>query len=295
MEERSYLAARFFKVILPSTTNQHRLRIPNKFGEKYENELSSIVKLTDPTNGTWCVRLERVEKTLWLHDGWEKFFEDHSISYGNFLLFIYRGNSCFNVLIFHLTGIEVDYPNNNCNFEMEENSDDDSVKFLASSPGKPKISSLRDRGGNKCNSDAAEMSKFNRCYLTRSKCKIEDGGLEVKTENLRLKNPSFTVILKPYNLFPKCSMYLPATFSEYLSSASDRIELHDSIGKKWLVHVIRRNRVIFLGRGWGTVVKEKSLKVGDRCVFELIHINIFMLKVFTFCNTSKSRIKQYTS
>ncbi|KAL2464861.1 B3 domain-containing transcription factor VRN1 [Abeliophyllum distichum] len=206
MEDISCLATKFYKVILPSTTNQQRLRIPNKFGEEHENELSSIVKLTDTTNGTWCVRLEKVEKTLWLHDGWEKFVEDHSISYGYFLLFIYRGNSCFNVLIFDSTATEVDYLSNNRKFKMAENSDDDSVKILASSHGKPKISSSRNCGRNKCNSDAAEMSKFNRCYLTRSKCKIEDGGLETKTESLRHKNPSFTVILKPYNLFPKCSM-----------------------------------------------------------------------------------------
>ncbi|CAA2971107.1 B3 domain-containing transcription factor VRN1-like [Olea europaea subsp. europaea] len=300
MEEVSNLPARFFKVVLPSTTTRQRLRIPNKFVEKYGNELSSLVTLTDPSDGNWCVRLEKAEKTLWLHDGWEKFIDDHSIDYGYFLLFKYTGNSSFKVHIFDLSTTEVDYHKNR-NFKKDENSDDDSVKILTSFPSKPEISSSRHGVGNICgihatydirhgvdrgNRDAAETSKSRSSYLTRSKCKIEGGGLGIKTENLNTstkfspKNPSFVVDLKPNNLFPRCWMDLPG--------ASEHFELHDSDGKKWLLNIIRgKRRQNYLGKGWKTVVKEKSLKVGDTCVFELIDVNKCMLKVFTFGNMGK--------
>ncbi|CAA2971109.1 B3 domain-containing transcription factor VRN1-like [Olea europaea subsp. europaea] len=303
MEEISNLPARFFKVVLPSTTARQRLRIPNKFVEKYGNELSSVVTVADPIDGIWCVRLEKAEKTIWLHDGWEKFFDGHSIDYGDFLLFKYRGNSSFSVRIFDLTATEVDYCNNR-NFKKDENSDDDSVKILTSFPSKPKISSSRNVMGNECgihatygirhgvnrgHRDAAEMSISHHSYLTRSKCKIEDGGLEIKIENLNTsknfspKYPSFGVYLKPNNLSPRCCMYVPVAFAEHLPSSSGHFELHDSDGKKWLLNIIRgKRRKNYLCSGWKTVVKEKNLKVGDTCVFELIDVNKCMLKVLTF-------------
>ncbi|CAA2971110.1 B3 domain-containing transcription factor VRN1-like [Olea europaea subsp. europaea] len=306
MGERSNLPARFFKVILPSTTTQQRLRIPNKFVEKYGNELSSIVKLSDPIDIIWCVRLVKVETTLWLHDGWEKFVEDHSIGYGYFLLFKYKGNSCFNVRIFDLTATEVDYLDNNHNFKGT-NHDTRNISY------KRDISSSRNEGGFNATrgrthgvkrgySDATETSKSLRFYRTRSKCKIEDGRLEIKKENLNIprsfspKNPSFTVVLKPYHLL-KYTLYVPAAFAEHLASKSGYIELCDSNGKKWLVRFTRniKPNENNLSSGWATVLKEKSLKVGDTCVFELIDINKLMLKVFTFCNTSTARIKQSSS
>lgn len=91
--------------------------------------------------------------------------------------------------------------------------------------------------------------------------------------------------------------YVPAAFAEHLASKSGYIELCDSNGKKWLVRFTRniKPNENNLSSGWATVLKEKSLKVGDTCVFELIDINKLMLKVFTFCNTSTARIKQSSS
>ncbi|CAI9787259.1 unnamed protein product [Fraxinus pennsylvanica] len=288
MGERSNLPARFYKVILPSTTTQQRLRIPNKFVEKYGNELSSIVKLTDPIDSTWCVRLVKVEETIWLHDGWEKFVEDHSIGYGYFLLFKYKGNSCFNVHIFDLTATEVEYLDNNSNFEGTN-------RVIQNFTHKRDISSSRNEGGinathgrshgvKRGNSDATKNSKSHRFYRTRSKCNIEDGRVEInenlnKSRNFSPINPSFAVVLKPYHLL-KSTLYVPASFAEHLPSKPGYIELHDSNGKKWLVRFTRNLKLNEnnLCSGWKKVVKEKSLKVGDTCVFELIDINKLMLK-----------------
>ncbi|KAL2490728.1 B3 domain-containing transcription factor VRN1 [Abeliophyllum distichum] len=380
MEDRPDLPTRFYKVVLPSTTFQHKLRIPDKFVVKYGHELSDIVQVIDSTGGVWYVRLEKAEKTLWLHDGWEKFVEDHSISYGYFLLFKYKGNSSFKVHIFDVTARDVDYPSNSRDFEggsnqstrnsisnFDEHSDDGSVKILAYFPGKPVACSPRRPvpnetmhdlsfstefgcGVKRGKSDAAGRSRSQRCYPTRSKCKIEDGVCEIKMENLNRslssepvlnksrkfeesknqnfqktipctggnqklssnenqssvdveshlgkkavhtsgiflpKNPSFTVMLKPYNLYPSFTVNVPAAFArEYLPGVPGHIELHDCDGKKWLVRgSTRRGTVHNLAGGWGTFVKEKNLRVGDSCVFEAIHMNKSMLKVSTFCNT----------
>lgn len=223
-EERPDLPTRFFKIILPSVDSHRKLRIPDKFVEKYGQELSDVVKLIDPTSAVSYVRLEKMEKTLWLHDGWEKFVDDHFISYGYFLLFKYEGNSTFNVNIFDLTATEVDYSlNNNRNFERtnhstrnsisekEENSDDESDEVLALFPGKPNECRATNNRRHyhqtthdlsfsseelaievkKGKSDAAERSKSQRCYRTRSRCKIEDEGIKTqskKPKNITIKN-----------------------------------------------------------------------------------------------------------
>ncbi|KAL2490730.1 Uncharacterized protein Adt_26358 [Abeliophyllum distichum] len=464
--------------------------IPRKFVGKYGPELSNVVRLTDSIGGVWCVRLEKVEKTLWFHDGWEKFVQDHSISYGYFLVFKYRGNSNFNVRIFDLTASEVHYPLNSSHkfegtnpqnsiseteefsddlghpvvsTEMEEHSDDDSVKILASFPGKPMACPPRYGAPNECMGKATsgrrhdhqtlhdlsfsstvfahgvkrgKIDSAETCYLTGSKAKMEggwavktenlnvschgksntsqsaetryltrskvkmEGGWEVETENLNIschgksntsqsaetryltrskvkmeggwavktenlnischgksntsqsakpvldktlhfseskhknpiiknvkesipateakeisssnanqssfgiesregnkavhstgksmpKNPSFTFVVKPYNL--SCNMlYMPHSFlTENLPSSPRCLELHDCDGRNWLVSVVlRRDKVSCLSKGFGTFIKEKNLKVGDTCVFELIDVNKPVLKVSTFCNTS---------
>ncbi|XP_022857241.1 B3 domain-containing transcription factor VRN1-like [Olea europaea var. sylvestris] len=113
------------------------------------HQLSNVVRLTDSIGALWCVRLEKVEESLWFNDGWEKFVDDHSVRYGYFLLFKYfllSGNSNFNVNVFDLTATEVYYPPKCLDpFTgkplippiMEEHSDDDSVKILSSIGGKP--------------------------------------------------------------------------------------------------------------------------------------------------------------
>ncbi|KAL2457731.1 B3 domain-containing transcription factor VRN1-like [Forsythia ovata] len=411
MDDRKDLPERFFKMI------------PRKFVGKYGPELSNVVRLTDSIGGVWCVRLEKVEKTLWLHDGWEKFVQDHSVSYGYFLVFKYRGNSNFNVRIFDLTASEVHYPLNSSrkfegtntpnsiseteeysndlghpvvSTEMEDHSDDDSVKILVSFPGKPMAYPSRYGAPNECMGkatssrrhdhqtvndlsfsstefargvkrgkiDSAKMRYLTRSkvkmevgwavktkklnischgksntsqsaktrYLTRSKVKME-GGWAVKTENLNIschgksntsqsakpvldkslhlsegkpKNPiiknvkvevpgteaeriSSSTFLSPdivqFFWFLK---YMPFTFlTEYLPSCPRCLELHDCDGKKWPVGVILRGgKMSCLNKGFGTFIKEKNLKVGDTCVFELIDVNKPVLKVSTFCNTS---------
>ncbi|XP_022897100.1 B3 domain-containing transcription factor VRN1-like isoform X2 [Olea europaea var. sylvestris] len=230
MEERPDLPARFFKVILPSVDSQRKLRIPDKFVGKYGHELSDVVRLVDPISAVSYVRLEKTEKTLWLCDGWEKFVDDHFISYGYFLLFKYRGNSTFNVNILDLTATEVDYSlNNSRNFERtnhctrisisekEENSNDESVEVLSFFPRKPNECGVRATNSRRHHHqtthdlsfsskelahevkrgkiDAAERSKSQHCYLTRNKCKIEDEGTKTECEkpNITIKNVQETI------------------------------------------------------------------------------------------------------
>ncbi|XP_059665156.1 uncharacterized protein LOC132311301 [Cornus florida] len=134
-------SSKFFKIILHSSIHEKKLRIPEKFVRKYGDELSAVSILTVPTGQVSHVALEKTDKMIWFCDGWQQFMEHHSISYGSFLVFKYKGNSSFDVLIFDLTATEIQYPcskhDNGKQFQLsddeEEIEDDDSVDILGSS------------------------------------------------------------------------------------------------------------------------------------------------------------------
>ena len=84
--------------------------IPVKFVMEFGDELSDVATLTAPDGHLWQVGLEKKERKIWFHDGWQEFMEYHSIHYGYFLVFRYEGNSKFHVLVFDNTATEIRYP-----------------------------------------------------------------------------------------------------------------------------------------------------------------------------------------
>ncbi|KAK3002795.1 hypothetical protein RJ639_018353 [Escallonia herrerae] len=107
---RTHITGMFYRIILPSVIDDHKLGIPKKFAEVYWNELSDVAKLVVPNGCVWDVGLEKADKMLWLHNGWKQFMKHHSIGCGYFFLFKYKGNSTFNVVVFDLGACEIHYP-----------------------------------------------------------------------------------------------------------------------------------------------------------------------------------------
>ena len=85
-------------------------RLPEKFVREYGNKLSSVTTLTAPNGSIWQVRLEKANNNIWFCGGRRDFVDYHSINYGYFLVFKYKGNSKFHVLVFDMTATEIEYP-----------------------------------------------------------------------------------------------------------------------------------------------------------------------------------------
>jgi hypothetical protein len=77
---------------------------------EFGDDLSDVATLTAPNGHLWQVGLEKGNKEIWFHDGWQEFMEYHSIHYGYFIVFRYEGNSKFHVLVFDNTATEIQYP-----------------------------------------------------------------------------------------------------------------------------------------------------------------------------------------
>ena len=87
-------------------------RLPDKFVREFGDELSNVATLTVPNGCVWQVGLEKANNNIWVRDGWQDFVGYHSINYGYFLVFKYKGNSKFHVLVFDMTATEIKYPSN---------------------------------------------------------------------------------------------------------------------------------------------------------------------------------------
>ncbi|KAK2665187.1 hypothetical protein Ddye_003761 [Dipteronia dyeriana] len=102
----------FHKLILSSTIQERKLRIPDNFIKRFKHDLSMVATLTVPNGNVSRVGLRRAENKVWIIDGWQDFMERYSIGVGYFLVFRYQGNSAFNVYIFNLPSSEINYQSN---------------------------------------------------------------------------------------------------------------------------------------------------------------------------------------
>lgn len=70
------------------------------------DKLDDIIYLNGPGGKQCGVRLLKRGGLLYLEDGWKEFIQDHYVMEGDRLVFKYRGNSIFSVLIFDKSGCE---------------------------------------------------------------------------------------------------------------------------------------------------------------------------------------------
>jgi hypothetical protein len=173
-------------------------RIPEKFVREFGDELSDVATLTVPNNGHfWQVGLEKANKEIWFHDGWQDFMESHCIHYGYFLVFRYEGNSKFHVLVFDNTATEIQYPRSkDCKLE-------DEVDVMES--GDAKKSRHYKLKENEM-SEAVDRGRYvrERFSVTSAKGRLKmSSGSERAiraARKLKPKRPSFMVILRPHNI-----------------------------------------------------------------------------------------------
>ncbi|KAM7260712.1 hypothetical protein ACFE04_011385 [Oxalis oulophora] len=96
---------------------QGRLPLPTTFSEDLSNELGDYVTIKSRAGMCSKVIVEKNnDGRIYLSgDGWAEFAANHSLSFGNFLLFKCKRPYYFKVFIFDQTATEIDYPTPNFN------------------------------------------------------------------------------------------------------------------------------------------------------------------------------------
>lgn len=101
-------------------------RIPPKFVKLQGSRLPEVVTLETPVGFKRSIKLKRIGEEIWFHEGWSGFAEAHSIKEGHFLLFEYKENSSFRVIIFNVSACEIEYPLDSVHIS---DSDDDIIEI----------------------------------------------------------------------------------------------------------------------------------------------------------------------
>ncbi|GER32963.1 B3 domain-containing protein Os02g0598200 [Striga asiatica] len=97
---------RFIKIMFGFDFSNY-LPLPPKFVHSVEHLADQEIQIEDWNGLQWSVKLEQVDGSLALNEGWNKFFLDHSLKEGYILVFEYAVDGHFTVYIFGQTAVEI--------------------------------------------------------------------------------------------------------------------------------------------------------------------------------------------
>ena len=206
----------------------HPQRIPDKFVQKFGDELSSIAKFTIPSGRMWFVELKKCNKQLWFDIGWHEFIEHCSIHSGYFLIFKYQGNSNFNVYIFDLAISEIEYPSleepsdsKQCHVPIEKDKEkNSSLRILPSvcapcpDPFSPATKVLDEGVCYKCNKDSTSGVKIEYLHIPKDEHNQETAFHCPQDKGIQFKNTSDEVGLY-FNCGTKRKISGPGQITNY--------------------------------------------------------------------------------
>ncbi|GER35703.1 B3 domain-containing protein, partial [Striga asiatica] len=254
--------SRFFKIILdPQADN---LRIPPEFMKRYGHNLPSRVFLKIPNGPSMEAELVQCKSgKTWLKKGWLEFKQLCSIGFGYFLVFEYDKKSQFNVLIFNMSAVEINYPVLEDNVMKSDNGNQENSRNLSSCCFQRKKPSCRVKLEESSNEKCSDM---NSAYQ------------KAAAFSTRLKNPFHISVMKHSAVGKGFSLSLPLSFArQNLPREDANLVIMASEGKKWPVKCLMRNSRASLSAGWVGFVKGNGLKLGDACVFEVASHGHFLV------------------
>ncbi|XP_074335931.1 B3 domain-containing transcription factor VRN1-like [Apium graveolens] len=261
----------FFKIILKDVGSHTELMIPEKVLRVLGEDLKDSVSLNAPSGSQWLVNLKRHEGKVWLQNGWPEFANFYSIGFGYLLVFEYKGDAKFQVLIFHPSSLEIDYP-------------------LAASD-RPSTSE------NERVIDSSSSGDVFRPYnsteastkLRQEKAKDQvnkDRALSLE-KSFKSKNPFFVHLMKESHIvgggWP--NVYIPKNFKEAHNNWKDKDQVILQVeGESWVVYcnLNQQCNQCRISRGWTIFARDNSLGVGDVCLFELINRSKKLFQVFIY-------------
>nr|XP_043633513.1 B3 domain-containing transcription factor VRN1-like [Erigeron canadensis] len=270
----------FLRIILSNDTPSTGIRLSKKFTGKHGKELSDKVALKLPNGDIWEVKVKKSKGEIWLKKGWGEFVEHYGIKFGHLLMFKYEGCSIFGVVIFSSNASEIEYPEKNINGNKKYVKEDTRNSQVSCGELKT-VKSEDETWSEDQQGDEGECSK----KMERKK-NMEDGrkALEKAKANFKSAKPFFIVYMQK-SYVTKSGVYVPADFRMkkwrgYTNGLKCLLQLkNDGTLKTW--EVIADNGCLGIG-DWLMFVEENAIKVGDVCVFELLHKhhNVFGVTIF---------------
>ncbi|KAF3968363.1 hypothetical protein CMV_007738 [Castanea mollissima] len=284
--------------------------IPQAFIKYFNGTIPKRAILKDQTGKSWRVGLEQTNRRLCFNSGWHCFASDHSLEFGDFLIFKFNRSSLFEVKIFSKTGCKkeqaapIGKPIPFVNLE-----EDSKTELTCSRPtrfGKRKRSEVglkKIEAGGSSEASRHKLKRTTGTNLTKTPHfdRMRQIGVTVDTIWLKAKvpkemqnltanggsraletasafksgNPFFMVIMQPSYVFGRCNLHIPHTFAKkYLEEKCLDVFLRVPEGIAWPVKYIFRtvgtHLIAELTSGWRAFSRDNKLEVCDVCIFEFI-------------------------
>ncbi|XP_027335228.1 B3 domain-containing transcription factor VRN1-like [Abrus precatorius] len=284
--------------------------IPISFVEKHGEALPSTIFLKPPNGTEWKLNLVKRDDKIWFQKGWKEFAEYHSLGHGHLLVFRYERTSHFQVQIFDMSALEINYPFESVNGKMASNDQEsnppnnESMEHYKLSQKRKDNSPLEFlQPSRKRTCKCVEVENILKLpdtvlHHTDTKCEekevISNKKITVpdRASSFKPCNPSFSMVMYP-SYVSGGNMCLPSKFCKMHFDVHQQYgdtDLQVLNGRVWPVKYQKRKAQtrFHFSRGWKTFVKDNNLQVGDVCTFELLPRTKLTFQVHIFRETDKS-------
>ncbi|KAG4921551.1 hypothetical protein AAZX31_18G142300 [Glycine max] len=300
----------FFKIITAHNVHEGKLMIPNKFVKKYGKRLQNTLFLKTPNGAEWKMILKKRDGKIWFQKGWKEFAEYHSLAHGHLLVFRWDVTSHFQVHIFDLSALEIEYPTEiikgktASNRKGNESPGDEHLECHRSGQ-KRKVNSVEFL--QQCQMRSRKCVKVENTMIlprqalhhTATKCKGKSKAMDNqvtaldRASSFKSCNPFFLTVMHRTHISSHGSLNLPMKFCRsHLDLHKKRrlISLQVLSGRIWPAkyQIHKQKTAIRFKLSWNAFVKDNNLKVGDVCIFELVHGTKLTFLVHIFRETDSS-------
>lgn len=268
------------------------LWIPPLFKKHLGEGFGGKAVLRRPRSREWAVVVGNADGELSFHEGWECFVADNAVSFGELLIFIYRGDAVFDVALYGTSGCQ-----------RGEALPPSEVKVELETPG-PDIEAVRDR--EEASPEVPEKRNRKRSGREKSPRASDKKRGRAEWRNSKLLhevtrardsrdagdgkaiNAACSFKTTRPHLIVTCGasrskfLPIPAQLDRLLNlGEKPLVILRDARGRAWEIKISSwRDGRRRLASCWSHVYKTNCLKEGDVCLLEFVQGNEIILHIF---------------
>ncbi|CAJ2674199.1 unnamed protein product [Trifolium pratense] len=296
LNHETNIGVHFIKIILQTSLQQGKLRVPISFVRRHWKGITNPVTLRLPNSTEKKVSWEKTsDYDVWFCNGWREFANYLSLSDLQILVFQYQGNSLFSVIGFGKCGLEIKYPLSETSEKAEEVEESDcSLKIIEETPllrGKrSKSSSRSSKICKKIKIIPNEQKEYKH-----EKRKVQEHPRFPNFKDMDIGSSSDDLKERSRDLHEKVKKKFKSDKDFFTSMIHKTYIERDILGipiefaKTHLYRMEGRNAILFVDQertwnvdlkigannqyklvdGWSKFCADNNLKLGDVCVFIL--------------------------
>ncbi|XP_026398680.1 putative B3 domain-containing protein Os03g0621600 [Papaver somniferum] len=222
-----------------------KLQVPTDFLKHFNGKLPGKSTVRGPNGRTRTIKMKRDGDDLYFFKGWPEFVDEHSLEFGDFLIFEYKGSSKFKVKIYGQTGIEKDLRAYSAepSLEVKEHGTDEEAAY--------------EGGYHVQRKSAMEVERIGRSRARKPALPI---------------NTNHPYFISTWPKSTTCYPRIPRDFArKYGLNTETGIVLRDHDGRSWPVKFSHnKDGRISMTKGWRQISAGNKLARGAKCLFQLI-------------------------